>query len=171
MVQILSINFFSWISSIFVGFFKSSLFFVSPCRRKGRLKGTWRGTIEDEIRSTGRSWNEVKGIAGNHNAWTLFMDALCSTRSKRIWWWWCIRQLVVISWSSILVFSNVYLVLVKFCASSRGFTLEAFECVRHWVVIFCLIDFVLMIIRWNFYYCCLSLVCFGGYEILFVNEV
>ena len=29
MVQFLSINFFSWISSIFVGFFKSSHFFVS----------------------------------------------------------------------------------------------------------------------------------------------
>ena len=31
MVQFLSINFFSWISSIFVGFFKSSRFFVSLC--------------------------------------------------------------------------------------------------------------------------------------------
>ena len=31
MVQFLSINFFPWISSIFVGFFKSSHFFVSPC--------------------------------------------------------------------------------------------------------------------------------------------
>ena len=31
MVQFLSIIFFSWISSIFVGFFKSSLFFVSLC--------------------------------------------------------------------------------------------------------------------------------------------
>ena len=31
MDQFLSINFFSWISSIFVGFFKSSRFFVSPC--------------------------------------------------------------------------------------------------------------------------------------------
>ena len=30
MVQFLSIIFFSWISSIFVGFFKSSRFFVSP---------------------------------------------------------------------------------------------------------------------------------------------
>ena len=29
MVQFLSVNFFSWISSIFVGFFKSSRFFVS----------------------------------------------------------------------------------------------------------------------------------------------
>jgi hypothetical protein len=40
-------------------------------------------TIEDEIGGTGRSWNEVKGIAGDRNAWKLFVDALCSTRSKR----------------------------------------------------------------------------------------
>ena len=33
MVQFLSISFFSWISSIFVGFFKSSRFFVSPCTK------------------------------------------------------------------------------------------------------------------------------------------
>jgi len=43
----------------------------------------WHRTIEDEIGSTGRSWNEVKGIAGDHNVWKLFMDALCSTISKR----------------------------------------------------------------------------------------
>jgi len=52
--------------------------------RRGRPKGTWRRTIEDEIRSTRGSWNEVKGIAGDRNVWKLFMDALCSTRSKRI---------------------------------------------------------------------------------------
>jgi len=44
----------------------------------------WRRTIEDEVRSTRRSQNEVKGADGDHNAWKLFMDALCSTRSKRI---------------------------------------------------------------------------------------
>ena len=53
------------------------------CRRRGRPKRMWQRTIEDEIRSTRRTWNEVKGIAGDHNAWKLFMDALCSTRSKR----------------------------------------------------------------------------------------
>jgi len=37
-------------------------------KRRGRPKRTWRRTIEDEIRSTRRSWNEVKGIAGDHNA-------------------------------------------------------------------------------------------------------
>jgi len=36
------------------------------CRRRGRPKRMWRRTIEEEIRSTGRSWNEVKGIAGDH---------------------------------------------------------------------------------------------------------
>jgi len=53
-------------------------------RRRGRLKKTWQRTTEDEIRSTRRSWNEVKGIAGDRNTWKLFTDALCSTRSKRI---------------------------------------------------------------------------------------
>ena len=37
MVQFLSINFFSWISSIFVGFFKSSRFFVSLCIRQAEI--------------------------------------------------------------------------------------------------------------------------------------
>jgi len=53
-------------------------------RRRGRPKRTWRRTTEAGIRSTVRSWNEVKGIAGDRKAWKLFMDALCSTRSKRI---------------------------------------------------------------------------------------
>jgi len=58
-------------------------------KRRDRPKRTWRRTIEDEVRNTGRSWNEVKGIAGDRNAWQPFMDALCSTRSKRTrWWWW-----------------------------------------------------------------------------------
>ena len=56
-------------------------------RRRGRPKRTWRRTTEDEIQSTRRSRNEVKGIAGDRNAWKLLMDALCSTRSKRLWWW------------------------------------------------------------------------------------
>ena len=39
--------------------------------------------IENEIRNTGKLWNEVKGIAGDRNPWKLFMGALSSTRSKR----------------------------------------------------------------------------------------
>jgi len=53
-------------------------------RRRGRPKRTWRRIIKDEISSTRRSRNGVKGTAGDRNAWKFFMDALCSTRSKRI---------------------------------------------------------------------------------------
>ena len=52
-------------------------------RQRGRQRRTWRRTTEDKIRGTGKGWNEVKGIAGDRNAWKLFMGALCSTRSKR----------------------------------------------------------------------------------------
>ena len=38
-------------------------------RRRGRPKRTLRRTTQDEIRSTGRSWNEVKRIAADRNAW------------------------------------------------------------------------------------------------------
>jgi hypothetical protein len=34
-------------------------------RRRGKPKKTWRTTIDDEIRGTRRSWNEVKVIAGD----------------------------------------------------------------------------------------------------------
>jgi len=40
--------------------------------------------MKDGIRSTRRSWSEVKGIAGDRNDWKLFMDALCSTKIKMI---------------------------------------------------------------------------------------
>ena len=42
-------------------------------RRIGRPKRTWRRTIEDVIRGTGRLWNEVTGKAGDCDAWKLFM--------------------------------------------------------------------------------------------------
>ena len=33
--------------------------------RRGRPRRTWRRTIEDEVRGTGKTWNEVKGMAGS----------------------------------------------------------------------------------------------------------
>ena len=44
-------------------------------RRRGRPKRMWQRTREDEIRNTGRSWKEVKGIAGDRNAWKLFIKS------------------------------------------------------------------------------------------------
>jgi hypothetical protein len=40
-------------------------------RRRDRPKRRWRMTIEDEIRGTRRSWNEVKRLAGDRITWKL----------------------------------------------------------------------------------------------------
>jgi hypothetical protein len=42
----------------------------------------WQRTI-DEIRGTRRSWNEVKGIAGDRINWKLFMNALCAPQGVK----------------------------------------------------------------------------------------
>jgi hypothetical protein len=57
-------------------------------RRRDRPKRTWRRTIDDEIRNTERSWNEVKGIAGDRNAWKLHkqqkkLTMMCNTKYHR----------------------------------------------------------------------------------------
>ena len=52
--------------------------------RRGRANRTWRRSVENGIRNRRISWNEVKWTAGDRNTWKPFMDALCSTGSKRI---------------------------------------------------------------------------------------
>ena len=65
MVQFLSINFFSWISSIFVGFFKSSRFFVSPCIKKQMSETIYEMVCESkvmygiEVRGLSEAWKEL----------------------------------------------------------------------------------------------------------------
>ena len=63
---------------------KTSLDWNPQGYRRGRPKRTWRRTKEDEIRRRGRWWNEVKAIAGDRCTLEVFMDALCSTRNKKI---------------------------------------------------------------------------------------
>ena len=66
MVQFLSIIFFSWISSIFVGFFKSSRFFVSPCTKC--CKTSWSCFVterEHDRRQKRTDVSSSKGIAGS----------------------------------------------------------------------------------------------------------
>ena len=61
MVQFLSINFFSWISSIFVGFFKSSrFFFVSLCilttkREVEKLLLSFTGVLLQRVRTRNKA--------------------------------------------------------------------------------------------------------------------
>ena len=58
MVQFLSIKFFSWISSIFVGFFKSSRFLCHPVERNVETK--WR-----------HSWFILRDCVAVHSATTV----------------------------------------------------------------------------------------------------
>jgi hypothetical protein len=61
-------------------------------RRRRRPKRTWRRTIEDEMRSTGRSWNEIKGIAGDCDTlqppYSLSRFTFLSLRVSRDSKWW-----------------------------------------------------------------------------------
>jgi hypothetical protein len=44
--------------------------------------GTWRRTVEDEMASAGKSWNETSWLAHDRDGWRRFVGALCSTRSE-----------------------------------------------------------------------------------------
>ena len=47
-------------------------------RHRGRPRGTWRRTVQDEMNKIGKSWNEVKAVANNRVRWKSLTDALCS---------------------------------------------------------------------------------------------
>jgi hypothetical protein len=51
-------------------------------RRRGRPKQTWRRSVHNEASEKGKSWSEVKRIAGDRTRWRRFDDALCPTRDN-----------------------------------------------------------------------------------------
>ena len=51
-------------------------------RKRGRLLGTWRKTIEDEMVSAGKTWNETSWLAEDRDGQRRFVSTLCSTRSE-----------------------------------------------------------------------------------------
>ena len=51
-------------------------------RKRGRPLGTWRRTIEEEMKAAGKTWNEVSWLAQDRDGWKKFVSALCSTRSE-----------------------------------------------------------------------------------------
>jgi hypothetical protein len=48
-------------------------------RRRGRLKKTWKRTVEEEARDQGKRWQEVKALAKNKVRWRSFVKAQCCT--------------------------------------------------------------------------------------------
>ena len=47
-------------------------------RKRGRPRGTWRRTIDEEREATGKTWNELRWLAQDRVKWRAFVGALCS---------------------------------------------------------------------------------------------
>ena len=50
-------------------------------RKRGRPLGTWRRTMDNEMREAGKTWNELSWLAQDRDGWRRFVGALCSIRS------------------------------------------------------------------------------------------
>jgi len=52
-------------------------------RRRGRPRHTWQRTVHNEALEKGKSWSEVKRMAGNRIKWQRFVDGLRPLRDNR----------------------------------------------------------------------------------------
>jgi hypothetical protein len=52
-------------------------------RRRGRPRHTWRRTLHNEALEKGKSWNEIKRMAGNRTRRRCFVEALCPLTDNR----------------------------------------------------------------------------------------
>ena len=62
---------------------RAALRWAPPGKRKrGRPLGTWRRTVEGEMREAGKTWNELGWLAQDRDSWRKFVGAFCSKRSQ-----------------------------------------------------------------------------------------
>jgi hypothetical protein len=47
-------------------------------RKPGRPKNTWRRSLAPDIKASGKTWNEIKTLANDREAWKNFVKARCS---------------------------------------------------------------------------------------------
>jgi len=47
---------------------------LQGARRRGRLKQTWKGTIMEEARKCGKTWNQIRDWQGNRVRWRFFIN-------------------------------------------------------------------------------------------------
>ena len=47
-------------------------------RNRGHPQGTWRRTIDEERKTAGKTWNELRWLAQDRDQWRTFVGALCS---------------------------------------------------------------------------------------------
>ena len=51
-------------------------------RKRGRPMGTWRRTVEEEMREAGKTWNELNWLAQDRDGWRKLVGALCSSGNQ-----------------------------------------------------------------------------------------
>ncbi|KAI8493069.1 hypothetical protein Bbelb_290730 [Branchiostoma belcheri] len=51
-------------------------------RKRGRPLGTWRRTVEEEMKAAKKTWHEIGWLAQDRSGWRKFVSALCSTGSE-----------------------------------------------------------------------------------------
>ena len=51
-------------------------------RKRGRALGTWRRTMEEEMKVMGKTWNELSWLAQDRDVWRRFVGASCSSGSE-----------------------------------------------------------------------------------------
>ena len=49
-------------------------------RKRGRPLGTWRRTVEEEMRKAGKTWSELGWLAQDRDGWRKFVGAFCSNQ-------------------------------------------------------------------------------------------
>lgn len=47
-------------------------------RKRGRPKTTWRSSLAQDIKDSGKTWSQIKALANDREAWRIFVEALCS---------------------------------------------------------------------------------------------
>ena len=62
---------------------KTALYWTPQGQRKrGRPKGTWRRTIEEEMKPSNQTWNGLGILARNRGNWRTAVDALCTDKCE-----------------------------------------------------------------------------------------
>ena len=60
-----------------------ALTWVPPGKRsRGRPLGTWRRTLEEDMKEAGKTWNELRWLAQDRSGWRALVGALCSSSGQ-----------------------------------------------------------------------------------------
>ena len=54
--------------------------------KQGRPTGSWRGTVEKDMKKAGMSWNKISQLVQDWDAWRRFVGAYSCRQGEESWW-------------------------------------------------------------------------------------